>query len=708
MPDNVTLAERRATLLQAAAKVGRNVTLILDPDLLLDQTVDIICDEFGFYYAGVFLIDETGEWAVLCAGRGEAGATMIAAGHKLKVDGHSMIGASTGQRKALIALDVGEEPVHFKNPHLPNTRSEMALPLIVGDQVIGALTVQSTEEAAFTNDDITVLQTMADQLAIAIRNADLHLENRRLLARAERRARLLSAASQVGRDVTSILDMNDLLNKTVDIICDAYGFYYAGVFLVDEAGEWAVLRAGRGEAGATMIANAHRLAIGGHSMIGTCIERKQARIALDVGEEPVHFKNPNLPHTRSEMALPLIVADRAIGAVTVQSVEEAAFSDDDVTSLQAMADQLAIAINNARLLKELEAAHAELVRTKTFEALATSTLSAIHWIGNKALPISASVGLLRGDLESLSAADPDLVESMLEDLATIEDSSRLIVSVQEHLIGPAREEKPRPAMVDDVIKDTAVAMGIPPGMVSYAVAPDLPLAVADTTQLGRAFGYALKNAVEAMEGMEGQRINIEVTPAGDERFIAVCIADTGPGIPDENLEKIWAAFYTTKGAKHAGLGLSACYQILKQAEGKISASNVPGGGAMFELLIPVFDGILPPAVLPAGKSILLIDDDDAWSSFVEVTLTDANSTVIRSADGQADLDVFELILVDNALEAADVRTVLKRLRAAGAGDKTVVVASSLRVERTMELMPFGVRDVVLKPYAPAALAELVR
>jgi len=87
-----TLAERRATLLQAAAKVGRSVTSILDPRLLLERTVDIICDEFGFYYAGVFLIDESGEWAVLKAGRGEAGAAMVAAGHKLKVDGHSMIG----------------------------------------------------------------------------------------------------------------------------------------------------------------------------------------------------------------------------------------------------------------------------------------------------------------------------------------------------------------------------------------------------------------------------------------------------------------------------------------------------------------------------------------------------------------------------------------------------------------------------------------
>jgi K+-sensing histidine kinase KdpD len=416
------------------------------------------------------------------------------------------------------------------------------------------------------------------------------------------------------------------------------------------------------------------------------------------------------------MALPLTVGGKVIGAVTVQSVEEAAFSDDDITSLQAMADQLAIAINNARLLKELEAAHAELVRTKTFEALATSTLAAIHWIGNKALPISASVSLLRDDLESIVETDPALVDSMLEDLTTIEDSARLIVSVQEHLIGPAREEKPRPVMVDDVVKDTAVTLGIPVDMVSYTVAPDLPLIVADPTQLSRAFGYVLKNAVEAVRGADEQRIMIEITPAraragapaDDEHMVAVRITDTGPGIPEEDVEKIWAAFYTTKGVKHAGLGLSACFQIIKQSDGRISAANAPDGGAVFELLIPIFEGTLPSAQLPTDKSILLIDDNDAWSRFVQTTLGGAGNTVTRSIDGQINLDAFDLILVDDAPETADIRSVLKQVRAAGAGSKTLVVASSLRVERTMELMPFGVQDVVLKPYTVDALVELVR
>ncbi len=704
MNETGTLAARRATLLQAAAKVARNVASILDPDALLEQTVDIICDEFGFYYAGVFLIDESGEWAVLHSGRGVSGKTMVAEGHKLKVDGHSMIGRATGERHALIALDVGEEPVHFKNPHLPDTRSEMALPLMAGGVLIGALTVQSVEEAAFSDDDIVVLQGMADQLAIAIQNARLYKENQTLLLRSSRRARLLQAAAEVGKDVTSILDLDELLNRTVDIICDTYGFYYAGVFLLDETKEWAVLQAGRGEAGQEMLSAGHKLKVNGLSMIGAAISTHKARIALDVGEEPVHFKNPYLPRTRSEMALPLGVGDQVIGAVTVQSVEEAAFSDEDITSLQAMADQLAIALNNAQLLQALEAAHAELVRTKMFEAMATATLQAIHWIGNKSLPIAASVGRLKEDLATLQDADPRTTTSMREDLDIIGESARLIIEVKEHLIGPAREYRPHPIMVDDVVKDAVVALGIPEAMTHYVITPGVPMAIADTMQLSRAFGYVLKNALEATAHVPSPSLVVEVAPAGD--FVAVRFADNGPGIPEENLDKIWAPFYTTRGVNHAGLGLAACERILSQSDGKVSVTNRPDGGALFELLIPAFKGKSPATLLPSGKTILVVDDDDPWSQFVVRALTEAGNKVSRSAELPDDLTALDVILLDDVLQSGRSSEILAHLRKAGMVSKALVVVSRMTAERATTLMQLGIRDIHPKPYTTADLGAL--
>ncbi len=637
-------AQHRVRLLGASSQVGRSITSILDMDALLKTTVDVICDEFGFYYAGVFLLDETNEWAVLRAGRGEAGAAMVAAEHKLKVDGHSMIGAATGRRKPRIAFDVGEEPVHFKNPHLPDTRSEMALPLIAGNEVIGALTVQSVEEAAFSDDDVTVLQTMADQLAIAIHNARLHLQNQKLLAQAKRSARLLVAASQVGQDVTSILDMDDLLNRTVDIICDAYGFYYAGVFLIDEAdssksgNEWAVLRAGRGRAGAAMIAKEHKLKIGGLSMIGTAIRQRKARIALDVGEEPVHFKNPHLPQTRSEMALPLIAGNEVIGALTVQSIEEAAFGDDDVTALQSMADQLAVAINNARLLKELESAHSELVQAKTFEAIATATGEAIHWVGNKAAPIPGSVARITEDFVRYMAlanaliteAPPDLrehkfaqlladaaeeiasrgsfldavsadmegrslkrlrkmltVESIFEDLEIIEGSARAILNIKEDLIGPARKRKTHLIHLGELLEGTISSMGLPDNVVRTLFTEGLPPVQADRSQLDRVFTNLIKNAMEAMYQIEDKRLFIWTREADEPGFVTVDVTDNGPGIPPEIMDKIWMAFYTTKGDRGGtGLGLAACAQIIGQLNGKIVVESDVGVGTTFSVLLP--------------------------------------------------------------------------------------------------------------------------
>ncbi|MEJ5310294.1 MAG: GAF domain-containing protein [Anaerolineae bacterium] len=710
--DTPTLAERRAALLHAGALVSRSITSILDPDVLLHRTVDIICTAFGFYYAGVFLLDETGEWAVLHAGRGEAGAAMVAEGHKLRVGGHSMVGAATARNKAVIALDVGDEPTHFKNQYLPLTRSEMALPLSIGDKVIGALTVQSVEEAAFTEDDITALQGMADQLAVAIQNARLYSENARLLAQATRRARLLMAAADVGKGVTSILDLDELLHKMVDIICDAYGFYYAGVFLLDETGEWAVLRAGRGEAGAAMVAEGHKLQVGGQSMIGAAIAQRHARIALDVGAEAVFFKNPHLPMTRSEMALPLVVGDEVIGAVTVQSEQEAAFTDEDISSLQAMADQLAVALHNAHLLRALEIAHAELVRTKTFEAVATATTEAIHWIGNKALPISVSVQRLREDVARLSGVDPEIVESMQEDLTLIEASARLIMQVKEHLIGPAREYIPAPVMIEDVVKDTVRVMGIVPEVIHFTVTPDLPLAVADPTQLSRAFRYVLQNALEATEDCAAPCIDVEIDLVEEKgvRYVVTRIGDNGPGVDEANLDKIWVSFYTTRGAKHAGLGLPACLQILKQIDGKAQAYRRPEGGMVFELYVPVHTGSAAqgPANLPAGKRYLLVDDDDVWSRFVEQTLSAAQNTVTRVADAGTveDFAVFDVIVVDDVLAATDSLAALQRIARAGATARTLVVASSVRVERMMDLLRFGVRDVLPKPYTPVGLAKL--
>jgi GAF domain-containing protein len=170
----------------------------------------------------------------------------------------------------------------------------------------------------------------------------------------ERRAAQLRVAAEVGRAVTSVLNLDTLLDRVVNLIRQRFDLYYTGLFLLDEAGHWAELQAGTGDVGRRMLAQGHRLEVGGSSMVGWCTARGQARVALDVGVEAVRFDNPLLPNTRSEAALPLVARGRVIGALDVQSVEEAAFPQEQVVALQTLADQIAVAIDNARLVSEVQ------------------------------------------------------------------------------------------------------------------------------------------------------------------------------------------------------------------------------------------------------------------------------------------------------------------------------------------------------------------
>jgi GAF domain-containing protein len=165
--------QRRITQLRTSAEISRLIGAIQEPQSLLRQVADLIRERFNLYYVGVFLLDDREEYAILKAGTGEAGQKMLTSGHKLIVGGDSMIGWATANRKARIALDTGQEAVHFKNPWLPLTRSELALPILSGGELIGAITIQSVEPDAFDQEDITVLQGIADSLSIALHNARL-------------------------------------------------------------------------------------------------------------------------------------------------------------------------------------------------------------------------------------------------------------------------------------------------------------------------------------------------------------------------------------------------------------------------------------------------------------------------------------------------------------------------------------------------------
>jgi len=178
--------ERRARQFEAIAQVARATTTNQDLGNLLPGLVQLISEKFGFYHVGIFLLDENKGYAILQAANSAGGKQMLKREHKLRVGQAGIVGYVTALGKPRIALDVGDDAVFFNNPDLPDTHSEMALPLRLADDIIGALDVQSTESGAFQQEDIEVLSTLADQVSIAIQNARSYETTQMLLGEAQR------------------------------------------------------------------------------------------------------------------------------------------------------------------------------------------------------------------------------------------------------------------------------------------------------------------------------------------------------------------------------------------------------------------------------------------------------------------------------------------------------------------------------------------
>ena len=185
-------------------------------------------------------------------------------------------------------------------------------------------------------------------------NLEKHIEERtdRLIKKADQ----LRSASYIARQTAEIQELGSILNSVVNLVTDQFGFYHTGIFLINETGAEVVLQAASSEGGRQMIEKGHSLTVGTQGIVGYVAAQKKPRIALDVGSDAVFFNNPDLPMTRSEAAIPLLIRNKVLGVLDIQSDKPQAFTLEDIDVLEILADQVAIAIENARLLDESQAA----------------------------------------------------------------------------------------------------------------------------------------------------------------------------------------------------------------------------------------------------------------------------------------------------------------------------------------------------------------
>jgi signal transduction histidine kinase/DNA-binding LacI/PurR family transcriptional regulator/putative methionine-R-sulfoxide reductase with GAF domain len=367
--------ERRSTHLQIAAEVSHAASSILNPDELTRQAVNLVRERLDLYYVGLFLVDQTGEWvrgsadyaepgrwAVLRSATDEAGRRMVEQGHKVKIGGDSTVGQCIANKRAYLLLD-GESPGTGDNSLLPGARSELALPLVSRGQATGAITIQSAAEAAFSEEDITVLQTMADQLANAIENSRLYeqaqreiVERKRMEKALKHRLEQLAALSQASQAVTAFLEPDQVLAEIVSLANEVVDTDYTGVLLVDETGH--IGQSAENLPGVQALE--YRVRSDGFT---SWIVRLRRAVIIDEidadgtvhpspGEGAPYKANPLLvqAHIKSLAGLPLMVKDRLLGVLYLHSLHTNAFGGQ-LFLLTAFANQVAIALENARLFQ---------------------------------------------------------------------------------------------------------------------------------------------------------------------------------------------------------------------------------------------------------------------------------------------------------------------------------------------------------------------
>ncbi|NPA06888.1 MAG: GAF domain-containing protein [Chloroflexi bacterium] len=208
------------------------------------------------------------------------------------------------------------------------------------------------------DDEVSYLMRAFNAMAQSIQEAQYRLEHQveERTFDLQRRMTQIQTAADIGRLVTSIRDLDELLERTVRLIAERFGYYHVGVFLVDQTGLWIELRAASSESGRQLLKRGLRLRIGQEGIVGLVARTGHPKVVLDVAAEPAYKFISELSLTRSEMALPLRVGDRILGVLDIQSTEPHAFSPADVTTMRIVADQLAVAIDNARLLQEMQRA----------------------------------------------------------------------------------------------------------------------------------------------------------------------------------------------------------------------------------------------------------------------------------------------------------------------------------------------------------------
>ena len=333
-------SQRRALQLETAAEIARDISGSLNLDELLIKAVNFIRDRLDFYHAAVFLRDLSGESSMIREATGDAGAQMKRAGYKIGIGSKSIVGFVSGRGEQLVVNDTAKDATYYPNPLLPYTRAEAAIPLKVGERILGALDIQSTSPYAFSDDNLRSLQILADQLAVAVVNTELFAETQEHLSQ----HRLLHHITTTAASGTTL---EEALESAVNGLQVTLGGDRVTILLADREKKMLEIKASMGYA--DNIAN-EKIPIGTGITGWVAAHRRPLRVG-NVREDPRYIQISS--NTQSELAIPLIYRNELLGVLNVESEQLDAHNENDEEMLGTLGGSLAAIIANARLLEQI-------------------------------------------------------------------------------------------------------------------------------------------------------------------------------------------------------------------------------------------------------------------------------------------------------------------------------------------------------------------
>jgi len=594
---------RRALQLQVASEIARDIASARELGDLIQRAVRLVRDRFGYSHAAIYLVDEKDQFVVLQAATGEAGEKMLSHGHKFKCGGSSLVGQTAATGQPHIAHDFDKENGQRKNPYLPETCSELTLPLKTGEKVIGALDVHSDRIAAFGQDDAVTLQILADQLAIAVDNARL---NQMVAQRLEETVRqvgelaVLYAVAQAGAEGTS---EDEMIERVTEVIGDTFYPDNFGILLVDEPGTAVVTHPSyRG------VQSTNKL---GKGITGRVAADGRPRLVADVALSSGYLR---LDHeTRSELCVPLKIEDKVIGVLNAESKKVNAFKLNDERLLTTVSGLLGIAIHKARLHTDLQK-HARdlavaLEKQKELDRLKS------QFIQNVSHELRTPLAIIRGYSELLDSGDLGELDLAYRDpVSTIARRAAMLSNMVDDLIAILEAEE-RSLKMDDfdlgnliqtMMREFQVSAKKAEIQLNTQVAPNLPIFHGDPDHIRRVVDNLVSNALKFTP--EEGRVTVSLDVEGDQFVLQV--SDTGIGIPEDELERIFERFYQVDGSMSrrfggTGLGLSLVHEIVTAHHGRIGVESKVGEGTTFTIKIPV----VPPPLSSVNPPPLIESDN---------------------------------------------------------------------------------------------------